>query len=175
MDSFARSQGVAYKALRSFGPCFLRACATSDALWVTDLGRRMPDAALAAEALEPLGIVVNPDEKTRLWKLDWTAARYQTLGDQLPRDLPPFPGDPALEEVYALCRLLLLHPAPFPEQPLEPVREILKLERAAAALPVIRRVHGDCAAALRRGEPLPFLAGGLLCRWLNQMERGMIE
>lgn len=175
MDSLVRAQAELYATLRAFGPCFLRICADEDALWVSDLPRRRPDTRPAEAALDALGVECRLNADSLLWKLDWTQARYRALEAALPRTPPAFPQRPFLEDAYALCRLLLLHPAPLSRQPLAVIREVLKLDASVLTErpEVLRRLHGQCAAALRLGEPLPSLAGGLLCDWINSMERGM--
>lgn len=83
--------------------------------------------APALAALEVLGVKNEPDPETGLWRLDWTAESWRERLDRLPIHPPALPRAEALHPAYALCRLLMMHPAPVERQPLEQVREIVKL------------------------------------------------
>lgn len=167
MDRLREAQAGVFSALQTGAPCFLRICLTDDALWVSDLPRRLQDVSAVKEAL--LGLGVGCREANGLWKLDWLPERYAALAEALPKAVPPLPWDGALHEAYALCRLLLIHPAPVPQQPVEPVRAVLKLPQKPAGeqLQAIRALAGQCAAGLRMHRPLPTMAGGLLAERLS--------
>ena len=75
---------------------------------------------------------------------------------------PPFPTREEDFAAYALCRLLLLHPAP-----------LSRPAHGAESGPYgsgrydpenLKALHETCAALLRQGKPLPTLGGQLLGR-----------
>ena len=105
-------------------------------------------------------------------RLDWTAEAWRSRLEGLPAQPPPLPANEELHPAYALCRLLLMHPAPLERQPMEMVRRVLKLTAQDGALKrAIPALHGLCAQRLRRGEALPSAAGGILAAWLAGQER----
>jgi len=178
-------------------PFFLRRCFGDGFLFVSDLPRRVSHEALMPVLLSLkssgfAGIFV-PNEA--LLYVDATLALYEALLGDLPGapDALSLPRDDALYPVYALCRLLLLHPTPLHQQPLGPLRWALKwaqaeldftppapgpgplkaspsaggVEATSARLPVqISRLHQQCAARLRLRQPLPCAAGQVLASWL---------
>lgn len=170
----AAAQGAVYQALREAAGanCFVRRCADDGALWVTDLPRRARGLSQVQEALEALGVAFTQDA-AGLWRLDWTAQAWRERVEGLPRRPPALPADEALHPAYALCRLLLLHPAPMERQPMEPLRAVVK--RAAggrdAMLSAVAALHGDAARRLREGRPLAQAAGRALAAWLTAQER----
>lgn len=174
MDSLKAAQAELYEMLKSFGaPCLLRTCSTSDALWVCDLPRRLADAEGAKQSLADLGVRCTADEDS-LWRLDWTLDKYRELADELPIAAPPLPKAVELHEAYALCRLLLRHPAPIEAQPLAAVREALKLPQQPPTRRqrIISSLMDDCAVSLREHKPLPTMAGGILANWIQEIEKG---
>lgn len=159
-----------YKALCQNGEnrCFLKLCADDGALWVTDLPKRCAAPERVAQALSALPVICNTDEKTGLWRLDFTPEEWQRRLDALPCALPPIPKDEALHAAYALCRLLLAHPSPLCEQPLAMIRAVVKAaqgkrETLLRAVPVWQ---GEAAILLRRHKPMPSAAGRILAAWL---------
>ncbi|MDD3334791.1 MAG: hypothetical protein PHI98_04650 [Eubacteriales bacterium] len=170
MDSLTREQSAVYRAVSAYGSCFVKACATDDALWVCDLPRRMSELEEPENELKALGVCCHLDPKTRLWLLDWDANSYRLLEERLPKAPPPTLKNPQWAEAYALCRLLLLHSAPLEEQPMTMIRQTMKLPTRPEneQIRAIRTLHGQCAQRLRLREALPSLAGGLLAAWLME-------
>lgn len=169
MADLLHLQEQAFRLLRESGqPCFLRISKTDDCLWVTDLPRRIESLADVEQSLADLGLCCRLDPASRLWHIDLATERYASLASLLPTNPPPFPADESLHEAYALCRLLLSHPAELATQPLEPVRAILKWLTFPELCPFPASLSGQCAALLRLGQPLPHLGGQLLAAWLTQ-------
>lgn len=171
MTSELRARVLA--ALRADGTaCFVRDARDDQALWVTDYPMHATATDAARERLLALNVCYWLDEQSRLWQLDLTAEGYARLCEGLPTQPPPMPCDDRLHYAYALCRLLLLHPAPLADQPLAPLRRVLKLydgadERMLHAIPPLNEL---CAALLRQHQPLPTAAGRALALWLHQKE-----
>ena len=114
-----------------------------------------------------LGIAPLPMKDDGLWRLDWTQTSYEALAAALPHEPPPFPTAADMEERYALCRLLLLHPAPLQDQPMALNRRVIKLTGESLPRGAISEIHQTCAALLRQGKPLPSLAGGVISKRLQ--------
>lgn len=167
VDWLRAAQGEAYAALGG-APCFLRRDAADGALFVSDLPRKAdaPAVEAAQAALERCGFASWTEGG--LLRVDATLARYEALLAALPDAPPSLPDDDALHPAYALCRLWLSRPAaPLAEQPLEPLRCVLKrLESRAELLRQVPRLHGESAALLRRHAPLSYAAGRVLAEWL---------
>lgn len=175
MTELARVQRAVYEALRetSGASCFVRLCASDDALWVTDLPRRTESVEAARKALDALGVTCTEDGAAGLWRLDWTREAWRGRLLALPAKPPPFPRDEALHPAYALCRLLLLHPTPLERQPMEQVRAVCKRASGApeALLRLVSPLHGESARRLRAGEPVAYGAGQVLSDWLTRTDR----
>ncbi len=118
------------------------------------------------------GFTVQPDVQARLWRLDWTPERWRQALDALPMDMPALPTRQALHGAYALCRLLLGHPAPLMEQPMHMLRCVLKRIQQGedALLRDVPALYAQSAARLRMHQPLPYDAGRVLAAWLGQQE-----
>ena len=159
---------------------FVRISRLHHALFTADLPRHT--AVDAQERLRGLlcaqGFVCASDAERGLWHIDLSVQRYAALLVPLPVLCPSLPGQTALHPAYALCRLLLLHPAPFCRQPLAPLRQMLKLTsqnkpsrmlhpRHARTL---QELHEQCAILLRQKETLPHAAGAVLAAWLREAE-----
>ena len=174
MIDLAAAQRAVYEALREAAgaPCFVRLCTDHGALWVSDLPRRTDRLAPALAALETLGVKNEPDPETGLWRLDWTAESWRERLDRLPGHPPSLPRAEALHPAYALCRLLMMHPAPVERQPLEQVREIVKLTAGAPGplLAAVPALAGEAARRLRMGMPLAEGAGRVLADWIARMD-----
>ena len=174
MIDLAAAQRAVYEALRSAAdaPCFVRLCMDHSALWVSDLPRRTDRLAPALSALVALGIRCDTDPTTGLWRLDWTAEGWRERLERLPDCLPALPRDEALHPAYALCRLLLLHPAPVERQPMAQVREMAKLAAGAPGplLAAVPALTGEAARCLRMGLPLAEGAGRVLADWIARMD-----
>ena len=86
------------------------------------------------------------------------------VADALPATLPAFPAQEEDFAAYALCRLLLLHPAPLSRQPMELNRALWLWTVRPGSL---KALHETCAALLRQKKPLPTLGGQLLAAGLQ--------
>lgn len=174
MIDLAAAQRAVYEAFREAtgAPCFVRLCTDHGALWVSDLPRRTERLTPATAALDALGISCRTDPATSLWRLDWTAEGWRERLDRLPDRTPALPRDEALHPAYALCRLLLLHPAPVERQPLEQVREIVKLAAGAPGplLAAVPMLTGEAARRLRMGLPLAEGGGRVLADWITRLD-----
>lgn len=174
MIDLAGAQRAIYKTIRGAAgaPCFVRLCMDHGALWVSDLPRRTDRLAPALSALVALGIRCDTDPATGLWRLDWTAEGWRERLERLPDCLPALPRDEALHPAYALCRLLLLHPAPVERQPMAQVREMAKLAAGAPGplLAAVPALTGEAARCLRMGLPLAEGAGRVLADWIARMD-----
>lgn len=174
MTDLALAQRAVYEALREASgvSCFVRLCASDDALWVTDLPRRTESVEAARKALDALGVRCMEDGAGGLWRLDWPPDGWRERLGALPAQPPPFPRDEALHPAYALCRLLLSHPAPLERQPMEQVRAVFKRASGApeALLGLVSPLHGESARRLRAGEPVAHDAGRVLSDWIVRMD-----
>lgn len=174
MIDLAGAQRAIYETIRGAAgaPCFVRLCMDHGALWVSDLPRRTDRLAPALSALVALGIRCDTDPTTGLWRLDWTAEGWRERLERLPDCLPALPRDEALHPAYALCRLLLLHPAPVERQPMAQVREMAKLAAGAPGplLAAVPALTGEAARCLRMGLPLAEGAGRVLADWIARMD-----
>lgn len=174
MIDLAGAQRAIYETIRGAAgaPCFVRLCMDHGALWVSDLPRRTDRLAPALSALVALGIRCDTDPATGLWRLDWTAEGWRERLERLPDCLPALPRDEALHPAYALCRLLLLHPAPVERQPMAQVREMAKLAAGAPGplLAAVPALTGEAARCLRMGLPLAEGAGRVLADWIVRMD-----
>lgn len=174
MIDLAAAQRAIYEAIRgaACAPCFVRLCMDHDALWVSDLPRRTERLNPALSALESLGLRCETDPATGLWRLDWTAEGWRERLDQLPDRPPALPYNEALHPAYALCRLLLFHPAPVERQPMAQVREVAKLAVGAPGvlLAAVPALAGEAARCLRMGTPLAEGAGRVLADWIARMD-----
>ena len=174
MIDLAGAQRAIYETIRGAAgaPCFVRLCMDHGALWVSDLPRRTDRLTPALSALVALGIRCDTDPTTGLWRLDWTAEGWRERLERLPDCLPALPRDEALHPAYALCRLLLLHPAPVERQPMAQVREMAKLAAGAPGplLAAVPALTGEAARCLRMGLPLAEGAGRVLADWIVRMD-----
>ena len=150
---------------------FLRDARDDGALWVCDLPRMGGVLRGPLKALASLGIRCEWDERARLWRLDYTIERYQTMLAPLPMSPPKLPQNEALHDAYALCALLLCHPAPLNDQPMETIRRVLKAGRHGMAR-VAREVSAQTALRLRQRLAPAHAAGRLLSLWLADEEGG---
>lgn len=164
MSLLRKEQERLWAALNSCCPsgCFLRQSVDPSALWVSDFPRRGGDENAAREKLSLFGFRVLPTRQDGLWLLDESMESYRAIEDFLPFCVPALPDEEALLPVYALCRLLWLHPAPLERQPFELNRALWLWTEGRAAPRELRRVHESCAALLRQGLPLPSLGGRFL-------------
>ncbi len=155
------------QTLRSIseGSFLLRVSKHPTELWVCDLPRRQTVMICqsAKEALERQGIVVTEDDKAQLWRLDVSISLLEQMTS--PCDaMEELPEDDSLHAVYALSRILCLHPAHLTYQPMEELRYLLKAcnEGERALLKAVAWVHQRCAVHLGNKEPLPSSGASLL-------------
>ena len=136
LASLSEEKAALYESLQAFqsNGFFLRCSDTPEGLLVCDLPRRGGD-------------------------LSGAEAAWQAMADALPATLPAFPAQEEDFAAYALCRLLLLHPAPLSRQPMELNRALWLWTVRPGSL---KALHETCAALLRKGKPLPTLGGQLL-------------
>lgn len=163
-----------YALMPEASRCFVRVCDHDDALWVSDLPRRMDDCTETEKRLNAEGFSVRLDEKSRLWYVDWTEERWQALLAGWPRELPALPADEAYHEAYALCRLYLLHPSDWEDGHLPAMRKALKLteSRPDPMQRGMRSLYEETAVRLREGKTIAHAAGRILAAWLNAIETG---
>ena len=157
-----------YALMPAQARCFVRVCDGNDALWVSDLPRRIPDCTRVEEQLLAEGFAVRLDEASRLWYVDWTMERWQKWADDLPCGIPALPQKEAYHEIYALCRLYLLHPAGWEDEHLPTLRKVLKLTESQPGqmLRGVRALHEEAAARLREKKTIAHAAGRMLAAWL---------
>lgn len=172
MLELQKAQEAIYQALRASGAegSFLRLSRDDQALWVTDLPRRRVPLDEAEALLNALNVECALDERTGLWRLNWTLAGWMNALASLPTEPPALPKEDELHPAYALCRLLLFHPAPLERQPMERLCQMAKLAQGPreALMRSLPACYGDAAARLRLGQPLPSAAGRILASWLKQ-------
>ena len=150
--------------------CFVRVCDRDDALWVSDLPRRLADCSEAEKRLKREGFAVRLDADSRLWYVDWSRERWQQMLEGLSNEMPSLPSQEAYHEVYALCRLYLLHPSGLEAEHLPAVRRAIKLTAAqqGQGLRAVRSLHEEAARQLREGKNIAHAAGLVLAAWLNE-------
>ena len=173
-----KNQCRAYAILSAHGAArfFLRRSLGNHCLWVSDLPRYGAEDLwkAAATELHSQGFLCVLQPEARLLEIDLALEAYEKLLAPLPQNPPELPAHSAYHPAYALCRLLLLHPAPLKSQPMEPLRDILKAEAQGNPAVLSSRVpalHEQCAQWLRTGQPLPYAAGQVLAAWLPR-QRG---
>lgn len=118
--------------------------------------------------LRESGFLVCFDATTALWQIDLPLndPLYAT-GDQ---QSISFPKREALHPIYALYRMLAVHPYPVEIQPIAQLRRIIK----CTAFPIeesqekIMQLTRECAAFLNRRQPLPAAASHALQQYICQ-------
>ena len=147
-------------------PCMLRVCREDDCLFVTDFPGRFPEKAGEKKtALEEADFDVRPSG--RLWRIDPGRAMWDAFIESFPREELPDPMDVPLP-LYSLARRLTGKAVPAADQPLVPLRILLKAADTGDAEKVIRLLPPILSACLREKKPLPEAAGWVLCRALNR-------
>ena len=156
--------------------CFVRRCDQPTAFWVSDAPRRFAPDALqkAAQRLVQQGFTVCLSQNG-LWYLDWADARWLSFLEPFAAVQPAeLPARESLHSVYTLARLLWAHPTPWPMQPKELLRPMLK------AYPLLNEIEKQspqwleaCAKRLRLHQALPSAGAGVLFAWLRQSEGEM--
>ena len=156
-----------YALLPSGARCFVRVCDDDCALWVSDLPRKYEACQSLIPALEEAGFLVMPDEQSRLWYIDRTKKRWLEMLEELPSELPALPEKDEWHEVYALCRLLLLHPARMENDHLPLIRRAFKLKAGnGSAARSVRSMREKTALSIRCGRTSAYAAGRVLAAWL---------
>jgi len=163
-----------YKLMPEETRCFVRMCDDDRALWVSDLPRRHGHDGETADRLQKAGFSVCYDEKDGLWYIDWTSETWQRILAVLPDSLPAFPAESKYHEIYALCRLWLLHPTPFDENQLPILRRIVKLiaQPKSKMVRAARSLYEEASAQIRLGENVCSAAGRVLAIWLSDHMTG---
>ena len=149
------------------GPCMLRVCREDDCLFVTDAPKRLSDSADARTALEAGGWDVRPSGG--LWRLDFREDRWRSFIRSVPRENGPDPMEASLQ-LYSLAKRLTKAPVPAEDQPLLPLRVLLKALDSGKADAVTRFFPSYLAVLLREKKPMPEAAGWII-NWA--MNRGI--
>ncbi len=154
--------------------CFVRVCDHDTALWVSDLPRRQADCTKTEKRLRQAGFTVRLDEESCLWYVDWTEEQWRAVLSGLPGELPALPDDEAYHEIYALCRLYLLHPSGLEAEHLPVLRKTIKITamQPGKRLGAVRSLHEEAASRLREGKSIACAAGLVLAAWLREIENG---
>lgn len=148
------------------GPCMLRVGREDDCLFVTDAPKRLSDSADAARtALE------EEDWDVRaiggLWRLDLRKERWRRFIRSVPRENGPDPLEASLP-LYSLAKRLTKAPVPAEDQPLLPLRVLLKAMDSGKADAVTRFFPSYLAVLLREKKPMPEAAGWILYWAMNR-------
>ena len=148
------------------GPCMLRICREDDCLFVTDAPKRLSDAAAAARTvLEAGGWDVRP--VGGLWRLDLEKDRWRSFIRSVPREEGPDPMEASLQ-LYSLAKRLTKAPVPAEDQPLLPLRVLLKALDSGKAEAVLHFFPPYLAVLLREKKPMPEAAGWMLTWAVNR-------
>ena len=150
---------------------FLRLYGQDTHLFVSDIPRRVSRDALIGirQALLQHGFTATAD-LSDLLLIDMQPERWKTLLSTFtPQQPVVFPRDEALHGVYALLRLLHLHPAGFEHQPLPLLRSVLKRYTDRDELiRLVPKLHAQCAQRLRQGKPLPSALENVFHVWIDK-------
>lgn len=144
---------------------FVRMDRSDDALWISDYPRRGKCLAEMEKRLAALGVRCLLDETMNMWRLDWMEEKWAEVLDGAPTELPDYPGEEALHEIYAFCRYALLHPAQSCRESLRFARAVLKGTAS------IRQMHEQCVLYQRSGLNAAYDAGRILAAMLMGKER----
>ena len=148
------------------GPCMLRVGREDDCLFVTDAPKRLSDAADAArDALQAVGWDVRP--VGGLWRLDLGEDRWRSFIRSVPREKEPDPMAASLQ-LYSLAKRLTKAPVPAEDQPLLPLRVLLKALDSGKAEAVLCFFPPYLAVLLREKKPMPEAAGWMLTWAMNR-------
>ena len=144
----------------------LRISREDDCLFVTDAPKRLSDAAAAAlAALQAVGWDVRPVGD--LWRLDLREDRWCSFIRSVPRENGPDPMKASLP-MYSLAKRLTKAPVPAEDQPLLPLRVLLKALDSGKAEAVLRFFPSYLAGLLREKRPMPEAAGWILTWAMNR-------
>ena len=153
-----------FNCLQEFG--FVRRSRTDDAVFISDAPRRNEAEPLlsVAQRLTKMGYIITQTDH-RLWKINLDDKRFQALFPHISDEKDrPFPVDfSASLTIYELACLLSAHPVAWEQQPKPMLCRIIKHADSATEMNQMAPILlGECAERLRRGEPLPSEAAGLL-------------
>lgn len=148
----------------ALGGGFLKVDRSDEALWLSDLPRRMKETQRVEEKLRELGVRCIKDEKSQLWHLDWTEERWEEVLSDLPACCPSLPEDESLHAAYAFCRFALGHPSPHTPEGMKMVRSLLK------GTAEIGQMHEKAVELQRKGQPSAYDAGRVLAAILIKQE-----
>ena len=157
------------------GGCMVKTSSNDKAMFVTDAPRHLTAQELCdaeASLLEKGFLCSNAGND--LWNVDPDEARWQAMmaDAKIVKDCP-FPDEDCLHELYSVARMLEAHPSPWPLQPREPFRAILKrYHRPTELLRYAPILHQQCAVLLREHRALPSALAGLLFCWIIRNEGG---
>lgn len=153
------------------GSVFVRLAEGNDALLVSDAPRRMVAGALQ-EAIDRLQAehYVAWVTARNLLAIDWDEKRWRAFCERRQTcETLTIPSDETQHALYALARLLTVHPAPCNEQPLTLLRALVKAAtRKDGLLKIAPAMLATCAVRLRRRETLPSAAAWLAVRALHK-------
>ena len=153
--------------------CFVKRSDDPAALFISDAPRRFAADQLiqAEQSLLQHGFTCERTPNA-LWRIDLTEARWLMLAERFGAVAPTaFPERKTLHGVYALARLLQAHPAPWPAQPREMLRQMLQNWNQPVMMET-QAIHwtGDCAKRLRAHLPLPHAGAGILFAYIRREE-----
>lgn len=156
------------------GKGFLRLYGQDSTVFVSDIPRKASADELKSvvETMRERNFypLINP---AGLLLIDLQLERWEALLRSFqPAGTETFPVCDSQIDVYALARLLRLHPSPPERQPMEFVRAALKRFHDADGLAELARgMLKQCSRRLRRGEPLPSALADALDVWLEDQRR----
>ena len=146
--------------------CMLRVCRDGGCLFVTDYPARCPENAGRARcALEADGWDVVPSG--RLWRLDPGKEMWRAFIRCVPREELPDPLRVSLP-LYSLAVRLTRTPSAAEDQPVAPLRLLIKAVDTGRADEVLRAFPPLLSALLREKKPLPEAAGWTLIWAMNR-------
>ena len=148
------------------GGCMLRVCRDDGCLFVTDYPARCPEnAGRARRALEADGWDVVPSG--RLWRLDPGEEMWRAFIRSVPREELPDPLHVSLP-LYSLAVRLTRTNSAAEDQPVAPLRLLIKAVDTGRADCVLRAFPPLLSALLREKKPLPEAAGWALIWAMNR-------
>ncbi|MBN1777162.1 MAG: hypothetical protein JW811_03485 [Clostridiales bacterium] len=150
---------------------FLRLYGQDTFVYISDVPRRTSADIIISmrQSLRKHGFTTQVDA-SQLLLIDLQPSRWKALLNTFQKaKTAPFPRDETLHPVYALARLLELHPSDCTRQPTDMIRAVFKQYAVKGGLPKLApRLHARCAEKLRRGEPLPSVLAKVLYVWLAE-------
>lgn len=131
-------------------PCLVRPDRAGRALFISDFGRRPGVPPGAAQRLQSAGYVLTPLHGG-MALIDWPEEGYLNWYRAQPRPAQPH----GYGRAAALCRVLLMHPAPFENQDAAVLVQALRLSRLGDEAGLCGLLEGAAAAALRERRAVP--------------------